>query len=96
MVLDFVNQGPESYDSYEEIFQKLYAHIFDSLGLSGEYFTDVTIVNNEQIHEINREYRNIDRPTDVISFAFMDGIPNKEELFHVVYLAYYYYKQVKN
>jgi probable rRNA maturation factor len=29
----------------------------------------VTFVSNERIHEINREYRKIDRPTDVISFA---------------------------
>lgn len=29
----------------------------------------LTFVSNEKIHEINREYRGIDRPTDVISFA---------------------------
>ncbi len=28
----------------------------------------VTFVTNEQIHEINREFRNIDRETDVLSF----------------------------
>ena len=33
---------------------------------------NVIIVDNEQIHEINREYRVIDRPTDVISFALED------------------------
>ena len=33
---------------------------------------NVIIVDNEKIHEINREYRNIDRPTDVISFALED------------------------
>ncbi|MBO5376421.1 MAG: rRNA maturation RNase YbeY [Bacilli bacterium] len=33
---------------------------------------NVIIVDNEQIHEINREYRGIDRPTDVISFALED------------------------
>ena len=27
------------------------------------------IVDNEKIHEINKQYRGIDRPTDVISFA---------------------------
>ncbi|NMH74861.1 rRNA maturation RNase YbeY [Bacillus sp. RO2] len=29
----------------------------------------VTFVNNDRIQEINREYRDKDRPTDVISFA---------------------------
>ena len=33
---------------------------------------NVIIVDNEKIHEINREYRGIDRETDVISFALED------------------------
>ncbi len=33
---------------------------------------NVIIVDNEEIHRINKEYRNIDRPTDVISFALED------------------------
>lgn len=33
---------------------------------------NVIIVNNEEIHQINRDYRGIDRPTDVISFALED------------------------
>lgn len=32
----------------------------------------ITFVNNEEIHEINREYREKDAPTDVISFALED------------------------
>ena len=33
---------------------------------------NIIIVDNEKIHEINKEYRNIDRETDVISFAMED------------------------
>lgn len=34
---------------------------------------NVIFVSNEKIHEINRTYRNIDRETDVISFALEDN-----------------------
>lgn len=34
---------------------------------------NVIIVDNEYIHKLNRDYRNIDRPTDVITFALEDN-----------------------
>lgn len=42
------------------------------LQLEDEYQLGVIAQTPEQIHEINRGYRNIDRPTDVISFALQD------------------------
>ena len=33
----------------------------------------VTFTDNEGIHALNREYRNVDRPTDVLSFPLSDG-----------------------
>lgn len=35
-------------------------------------FFSIIFVDNEQIHEINKKYRNIDRVTDVITFALED------------------------
>ena len=39
---------------------------------------NIIFVSNEEIHEINRNFRNTDRVTDVISFALED---NEEEAF---------------
>lgn len=33
----------------------------------------ITLTDNPHIHAINREYRKVDRPTDVISFALNEG-----------------------
>ena len=34
---------------------------------------NIIIVDNKYIHKLNKEYRGIDRPTDVISFALEDN-----------------------
>ncbi|MBR3624534.1 MAG: rRNA maturation RNase YbeY [Selenomonadaceae bacterium] len=33
----------------------------------------VTITNDAEIHKLNKQYRGIDRPTDVLSFAFRES-----------------------
>lgn len=38
---------------------------------------DVAIVSDEQIHQLNREYRGVDRPTDVLSFPMIAYPPGK-------------------
>ncbi|MBS9784481.1 MAG: rRNA maturation RNase YbeY [Oceanivirga sp.] len=35
-----------------------------------DFYVSFLITNNEVIHKINRDYRNMDKPTDVISFAY--------------------------
>lgn len=41
--------------------------------LSKNTEVDITIVTDEEIHTLNRDYRNVDRPTDVLSFALDEG-----------------------
>ncbi|MPM37435.1 Endoribonuclease YbeY [bioreactor metagenome] len=38
-------------------------------GLGEKEEVDITIVTDEEIHALNRDYRNVDRSTDVLSFA---------------------------
>lgn len=40
----------------------------------------VTFTNNQEIQKINQDYRNINQPTDVISFALEDTIEDEIEI----------------
>lgn len=42
----------------------------------------LTFVNNETIHELNKEYRGIDRPTDVLSFAMNESVDEEPEILY--------------
>ena len=81
MELDF-NSFNESLNNYQTIYEQLLEKTLTHLSLDFDPYLSVTIVDNDYIHEINRQYRHIDRPTDVISFAFLDGNADKEALLH--------------
>lgn len=42
--------------------------VLEQEGFEGSAEVSVTFVDNERIHKLNKEYRNIDRETDVLSF----------------------------
>ena len=77
MAIDFVNYGPSSFDEYESTFLALVDKVFKEVGVKDDYYIDVSIVDNDRIHEINKNYRGIDRPNNVISYAFYDDEEEK-------------------
>jgi len=64
--MDETNQVAE--DDIKEI-EKLLNFAAEKQKIEGGTELSVTFVTNDKIQEINREYRDKDRPTDVISFA---------------------------
>jgi len=65
---------------YLPLFQKIAKACEKKLHLAKDKEVSVTFVRSVTIHTLNREYRGIDRPTDVITFAAQDGdlIDNEE------------------
>lgn len=63
--------------------------VVDKLDLSNAIF-NIIFVSNEEIHKINKEYRSVDRVTDVISFALEDNQDIEYENFRLlgdIYIA---------
>ena len=77
--IEITNQTNEDLKEYEKILEELFAFATKKEDLDNVSFS-VIFVNNEMIHEINKVYRNIDRPTDVISFALEDNMDIKTEI----------------
>ena len=57
---------------YIPIYERLLEKTFRILNINKDAIMSVTFVDKDYIHSLNKTYRNIDRPTDVISFAFLD------------------------
>lgn len=56
----------------EEVIQKVCDEVSRVYGLEDDELS-ILLCDNNKIHELNKEYRGIDRPTDVLSFALNEG-----------------------
>ena len=57
---------------YEKIIRDVIEEAMDYEGCPYEAEVSVVLTDNPSIQEINRDYRQIDRPTDVLSFPMVD------------------------
>lgn len=75
MNIDFVfdNEVENFENNYEQDFTAIIEQALKTLGIEDDVEVSCVLVDDERIHKINREYRHIDRSTDVISFAMEDN-----------------------
>ncbi len=69
LMIDLVDETDQLSDEQMEEIEKLLNFAAEKENVEDNSEVSVTFVSNERIHEINREYRDKDAPTDVISFA---------------------------
>ena len=80
--LEVFNETTEELEEIKEI-DKLLPFLADYFELKN-IICNVIIVDNKKIHELNKTYRNIDRETDVISFALEDDDSIKDSKIRVL------------
>lgn len=73
MNYEYINQSNEkSWKNYRRYISQIVSRIIEVLKLDKQYDFSIILVDKETIQNINREYRKIDKVTDVISFASLD------------------------
>jgi probable rRNA maturation factor len=70
--IHYQNYYPKKIKSYRKVFKEIAEYTYNLLELKEKYELSLSIIDDETIHSYNKQYRNIDRPTDVLSFAFQD------------------------
>ena len=81
MEIEMSYQNDTELKEFEEsYFEEIAKIILNHLKLDGYFIFEVNLVDLKTIHQINKEYRNIDRPTDVISFAFEDEFEGESKI----------------
>ena len=66
-------------NSEVEVDEKILSEILRAADVAGKLYgcenseLSITLTDDKNIHALNKKYRNIDRPTDVLSFAFRES-----------------------
>lgn len=87
--IEIFNQTEEEVKELETVEKVLYSAL-EKEHMENTSF-NLIIVDNNYIHELNKNYRHIDRETDVITFALEDEdtviIPDDERILGDVYIS---------
>ena len=67
MNLLITNETNEKIELDEKL-ESVIKTVLETEGLSLAYEVSITFVDKDEIHQLNKEFRKVDRPTDVLSF----------------------------
>lgn len=78
--IDIIDETNELTDQDRELMEQVVRQAFEMEKVDKNSEVCITVVHNDEIQEINREYRNKDMPTDVISFALTEMTDEELEI----------------
>ena len=67
----------EDTSEIEALLQRVIPAVLEAEGVETSCEVDVLLTDDEGIHGINLEMREVDRPTDVLSFPMFDYVPGE-------------------
>ena len=90
-MFEIIYQDIEENKEYEKTIKKVLEQCFKEEKLeNSKLYITITLTNSKNIRKINKEYRNIDKATDVLSFPMYE----KEELEEKIAKQHYEHEDV--
>lgn len=81
MYIDFHDETNSLPTEYFDLLQRLLEFARKKEGVSQEAEMSVNFVDDKEIQELNRNYRQKDEPTDVISFAIQEKVDGELHIY---------------
>ncbi len=76
--LDIINETKCSLPSQKDI-EDTILDVLKNKGFDGDFEVDIKIVSKDEIQSLNKKYRHLNKPTDVLSFPLFDKPPQKSD-----------------
>lgn len=89
--MDLIINNDNNYNIDEDIkaaAKELAKLILSEEGLSTDYEISLSFVSDVEINELNRDYRNINKVTDVLSFPLIEDFTKKETMLGDIVISY--------
>lgn len=83
VTIDFIDEVEQLTEEHFQLLSGLIEKACEIEQITEEAELSMTFVDNEKIHQLNKEYRGIDRSTDVLSFALEEMGEDEIELIDV-------------
>lgn len=80
MYIDFHDKTKSVSSDYVDLLQRLIIFTAEKEGISKEAEVSINFVHDKEIQELNRNYRQKDMPTDVISFAMQESVEGEIDI----------------
>ncbi len=75
-VVDITTRGGPFSDTSPAVLRRRAEKMLRHLGMRGVELS-IALVGDDEIHELNRTYRKMDKPTDVLAFPVVEHVPPK-------------------
>lgn len=72
-----INNTTKEEINFDKDLERVAKEVFDLEGLDEDLEISLSFVDKDEIHRLNKEYRGVDKPTDVLSFPIYES---KEDL----------------
>ncbi|WP_018931595.1 rRNA maturation RNase YbeY [Gracilibacillus lacisalsi] len=74
MEIDFHDETNKVSEEHLDLISQLLNHAAKQENIAANSELSISFVNNDEIQQLNKQYRELDKPTDVLSFALEEEV----------------------